>query len=418
MKIPDNNLWSDNTPSRFWLCQPELPQEVWDEAIKRALPVLGLQGEVADINSVLELTLGEGRFGSNRYQLGFTRRSYYLLKPLLPRALTRLLRHLHNATKENDRNLYWPVDPRFAQFQWETLRQGLLLAGRNEILWNRFWPEDKKFGFVLTHDVETAEGQRLIPNLANLEESLGFRSSFNFVPERYPIDHGLMEDLRRRGFEIGVHGLNHDGKDFNSSKSFEQRSKRINEYLKEFQAVGFRSPLTHRNPAWMQMLVFEYDLSFFDTDPYEPMPGGVMSIWPFTIGHFLELPYTLPQDYTLFNVMGETSPRIWFEKIDFLERYHGMALVNVHPDYSGIGKSYSIFEAFLQGMKAHEGSWNALPRDVASWWRRRASAGSINGSDNRSLATAFLRNGELVLEVDSPVKGVGNSSAPVSKPIP
>lgn len=408
-----NNLWSDNTPSRFWLCQPDLPQEVWNEAVKQAMPMLGLQGEVADIDSVLELTLGEGRFGSKRYQLGFTRRSYYTLKPLLPRALTRQLRHLHNSTKEKNRNLYWPVDPRFAQFQWETLRQGLLLAGRHEVLWNKFWPEDKKFGFVLTHDVETAEGQRLIPNLANLEESLGFRSSFNFVPERYPIDHGLMEDLRRRGFEIGVHGLNHDGKDFNSRKSFEQRSKRINEYLKEFEAVGFRSPLTHRNPTWMQMLAFEYDLSFFDTDPYEPMPGGVMSIWPFTIGHFLELPYTLPQDYTLFNVMGEISPRIWFEKVDFLERYHGMVLVNVHPDYSGTGKSYKIFEAFLQGMKAREGSWNALPRDVASWWRRRASAGSINGSDNSSLATALLRNGELVLDAE----GAGNSSALVSKPI-
>ena len=112
-----------------------------------------------------------------------------------------------------------------------------------------------------------------------------------------------------------------------------RRAKRINAHLKELDAVGFRSPLTMRNPEWMQALEIEYDLSFFDTDPYEPMPGGTMSIWPFILGHFVELPYTLMQDYTLTAVLGETTPRLWLQKVDFIERYHGMALVNTHPDY-------------------------------------------------------------------------------------
>jgi hypothetical protein len=105
----------------------------------------------------------------------------------------------------------------------------------------------------------------------------------------------------------------------------------INRHILEFQADGFRTPYTHRNPEWMQLLDIKYDLSFFDTDPFEPMPGGVMSIWPFTIGHFLELPYTLAQDSTLFNVLGETSPRIWLEKLAFIKNYYGMALMLVHP---------------------------------------------------------------------------------------
>lgn len=33
-----------------------------------------------------------------------------------------------------------------------------------------------------------------------------------------------------------------------------------------------------RHPLWMQSLDIEYDLSFFDTDPYEPMAGGSMSM--------------------------------------------------------------------------------------------------------------------------------------------
>ena len=65
----------------------------------------------------------------------------------------------------------------------------------------------------------------------------------------------------------------------------------------------------------------EYDLSFFDTDPFEPLPGGTMSIWPFAIGRFLERHYALPQDFTLTALPGETTPRLWLEKVDFIERF-------------------------------------------------------------------------------------------------
>jgi peptidoglycan/xylan/chitin deacetylase (PgdA/CDA1 family) len=385
------NLWHTNTPSNFWHCQPNPPQEIWDKAIDRAIPALKLPDEVADVDSVLEFTLGEARFGPSHYQLGLTHRFYYLIKPLLPRVLTRLMRSVYNSKKENRLDLNWPIEPRFVQFQWEILKQVLILSEKKEIFFKYFWPEDKAFSFVLTHDVETAAGQQLIPILANLEESLGFRSLFNFVPERYALDRGLMQDLCQRGFEIGIHGLKHDGKLFNSYNRFVQCGIKINQYLDEFQSVGFRSPLTLRNPAWMQMLKIDYDLSFFDTDPYEPMPGGTMSIWPFTIGHFLELPYTLPQDYLLFNVMGETSPQIWFEKINFLEKYHGMALVIVHPDYSSVGRSYQIYESFLQKIKEHGGYWNALPRDVAHWWKNRANQN--NGASRLAKATL---NGDVI----------------------
>jgi hypothetical protein len=45
------------------------------------------------------------------------------------------------------------------------------------------WPEGKKFAFVLTHDVENCAGLANYRSLAHLEIELGFRSSFNFVPE-------------------------------------------------------------------------------------------------------------------------------------------------------------------------------------------------------------------------------------------
>ena len=62
---------------------------------------------------------------------------------------------------------------------------------------------------VLTHDVETEEGQAYVRAVVDLEESFGFRSSFNFVSERYPIDPELIKDPRWRGFEIGLRDLLH-----------------------------------------------------------------------------------------------------------------------------------------------------------------------------------------------------------------
>jgi GNAT superfamily N-acetyltransferase len=391
-----SNLWSSNLPQNFWLCQPDFPEEVWQRAAIRAMPLLGLSKKISDFGTVLESTLGERQFGSNRYQFGFLRSLYYWLKPLLPKPVKQSL-HQAYGLRTKDKYLKWPIEDRLVQFQRETLRQALLISGQQEIRFQYFWPQAKRFAFVITHDIETAEGQRLTPVLADLEESLGFLSIFNFVPERYPLDFGLIKDLNRRGFEIGVHGLKHDGKLFQSYKIFSERAFRINHYLHEFQAVGFRSPFTHRNLEWMQLLDVEYDLSCFDTDPYEPMPGGTMSIWPFQIGRFLELPYTLPQDSTLFNVLGEKSPRIWSEKVSFIRKNHGMALMLVHPDYSGQGIAKQCYAEFLQEIKSRGEYWHALPRDMAAWWRQRSTSNAISDRPD-IMVRALLTEGMIDIE--------------------
>ena len=47
------------------------------------------------------------------------------------------------------------------------------------------WPDGKQFALVLSHDVDNQKGQERVLELAKLEMKLGFRSAFNFVPERY-----------------------------------------------------------------------------------------------------------------------------------------------------------------------------------------------------------------------------------------
>ncbi len=376
------NLWNRNSPDNFWMPDSLIPEEYWRKAVQKSISILNLSDEV-EIDELLALTLGEGQFGPNHWELSSTKRLYYFLKPILPRSFTRILRRYYSNPLDDNLMVKWPIESRYAMFQWSVVRQVLMEIDQKKISFRNLWPDDLQFAFVLTYDIETAAGQAFVYKVADMEESLGFRSSFNFVPERYSLNFDLIKDLKGRGFEVGCHGLKHDGKLFNTRAEFSKRVSKINEHLKKHEMVGFRAPLTHRNPEWMQELEIEYDLSFFDTDPFEPISGGTMSIWPFFVGHFVELPYTLVQDYSLTSVLGEASPRIWLEKVDFIEKYHGMALLNSHPDYLRTNDTWEVYFEFLNSMKARKGYWHALPHEIATWWKLRAS----------STSTEFKKNG-------------------------
>ncbi len=384
------NLWSENHPRNFWQCQPDPSDEDWGTAIAEALPVLGLPGMQPDIDNVLAMTLGEGRFGPDHWKLSFPKRVYYLLKPLLPRALTRLMRRAYRQTAPDTAEIQWPTETRYAAFLWDVLARIVRNSPGQRLPMKSLWPDGHRLALVLTHDVEAQAGLEFVRNVADLEESLGFRSSFNFVPEDYPIDTDLINKLRQRGFEVGLHGLKHDGRLFNSRTGFEWSAVKINNYLSRIEAAGFRSPLTLRDPEWMQSLEVEYDLSFFDTDPFEPIPGGTMSIWPFFIGHFVELPYTLVQDYTLTDILKEDTPRVWLEKVEYIRDQQGMALINSHPDYLRAPFRMDIYSRFLSAMQEEQGCWRALPRDVARWWRARPTS--------TCMSTAVLREGKVCIE--------------------
>lgn len=392
------DLLAANTSKDFWRLHHPVDDLIWEDAVRRALPILRLNSTPKDEGELLELVLGEGQFGNGHWELSKIRRLYYVLKPVIPRILSRVLRQLLQSRHKQDFMLGWPIEERYPHFQFEVLKNVLELTGMSSVRFKSFWPQGKCCAFVLTHDIEEAKGQQFVREVAELEESLSFRSSFNFVPERYRVDKSLIGELRERGFEIGVHGLKHDGKLFSSHTEFMRRAARINYYLKEYGAVGFRSPLTHRHPHWMQALEIEYDLSFFDSDPFEPMPGGTMSIHPFFIGRFVELPYTLAQDYTLISVLGETTPRLWLEKAELIEKYHGMALVNSHPDYLRDPASLELYRDFLSTMKARNQYWHALPRDVAAWWKNRADASPRGEMKGENTAAAVLKDGRLSVE--------------------
>lgn len=295
-------------------------------------------------------------------------RLYYRLRPLIPLAIRQRLQRNRNRRIDVADQWYFPtryfsmVEASFGSESFDLLHP---------------WPAPHQFCFALTHDVETSDGMRGVAALAEIEEELGFRSSWNLVPYKYPIDHGLVRDLQERGFEIGVHGYNHDGKLFWSESIFRRRVVAINRALQDLNAVGFRAPMVHRNLDWLQSLNIEYDASCFDVDPFQAMPGGIGSIWPAIVGKFVELPYTLPQDHTLFVTLGEQTTSIWQEKLAYIKRRSGMALMLTHPDYLDSPKLRSLYGDFLKQVRDEGMYWHALPREVARWWRKYSEAAAI-----------------------------------------
>lgn len=294
---------------------------------------------------------------------------YYFLKPMIPRNVQIYARRALVRVQKSQYRDVWPID------------QSVLTANSPKLK----WPGNKNFAFVLTHDVESEKGVGKCLELAELEKSRGLRSSFNFVPERYEVPVALRNELVRQGFEVGVHGLTHDGKLYESEKTFRQRAEKINMYLADWNAVGFRSPAMHHNLDWIGLLNIEYDASTFDTDPFEPQSDGIRSIFPLWVESkmtqtgYVELPYTLPQDFTLFVLMGESTANIWKRKLDWIVANNGMALVNVHPDYLNFNLnghavdefSACLYEDFLEyTLSQYAGQfWHALPRDVARYSR-------------------------------------------------
>jgi peptidoglycan/xylan/chitin deacetylase (PgdA/CDA1 family) len=322
--------------------------------------------------------------------VGGSRRSvllnpYYTIKPMLPRTVRLVLRRAFARYQARRSFPAWPIETLRVDELKDRFRAELNATGSDRIAFLNFWPERRRFALIVTHDVEGSAGVENIPRVLELERRYGLRSSWNFVAEDYAIDAGVFSALRTAGCEIGLHGLHHDGLLFADRASFLAQVPRIREVMREWDAVGFRSPATHRQPAWMAELGCLYDSSFPDTDPFEPQPDGCCSIWPFFLGEMVELPITMPQDHTLFEVLKERTIRRWVEKADWLAANHGLVNVLVHPDYLLDDRRLELYEQLLAHLTGLSGAWHVLPRDVASWWRLRSR---LQHADAPSLSTA------------------------------
>jgi peptidoglycan/xylan/chitin deacetylase (PgdA/CDA1 family) len=294
---------------------------------------------------------------------------YYRVKRAIPRPVQISLRRAFAVARRHFSGIQWPIDA---------------TAGARPHAFGG-WPDGRKFALVLRHDVESQLGVSNALRLAALERARALRSAFYFVPEEYGDTRSVRSDLAREGFEIGVHGLTHDGLLYSSHQEFSRCAGLINGYLLEWEAMGFASPSSHHDFTWLHELGIEYDTSSFDTDPFEPQPDGVRTVFPLMqwdsarTHSYVELPYTLPQDFTLYVILQQTDISTWTRKLDWIAERGGMALINTHPDYMrfpGAARrpgtyDITLYEKFLDYVLERYGGefWHALPRDIARYWR-------------------------------------------------
>lgn len=309
-------------------------------------------------------------------QNGVIRKTYYFLRPWLSVSLRRHAQKLHLRGWDKIPFPKWPVD-----FTVERIHQKLMLLAmraRNidkmPFVW--FWPEGYKSCAILTHDVEETSGRDFCSQLMDIDESFGFRSSFQVVPEnRYSVPKSFLDSIVNRGFEVNVHDLKHDGRLFIVHEEFLRRAKEINRYAKQFRARGFRSGVLYRNADWFDSLEFLYDMSIPNVAHLDPQRGGCCTVMPYFIQNLVELPVTCTQDYTLFYILGAQSIDLWKQQIGLLTANNGLISVIIHPDYviePKVQKLYRALLGYLAELRTSGEIWSPLPVEVAEWWRQRS----------------------------------------------
>jgi len=355
--------------------------------------------------------------GSTRSVTGkAVRKAYYLARPLMPVAVRKHLQKVHLSGWRDMAFPRWPVDTTVDTLMGKLLALSIQCRGGESVPFIWFWPQGMRACAVMTHDVETEAGVGLSSKLMDMNDAFGVPASFQVVPEeRYAVPESYLENIRNRGFEVGVQDLNHDGRLYWSRKEFDRRAAKINRYGREWGATGFRAGVLYRNQEWFDSLDFEFDMSVPNVAHLDPQHGGCCTVMPYFVGKVLELPVTATQDYSLFHILNDYSLVLWEQQVDLILQKHGILNMIVHPDYITTPREEETYKGLLgiyARLRQEQNVWVALPRDVNTWWRqrsqmklvRRAGAWRIEGagSEKAALAMASLENDRLTYSIMHP----------------
>src|SRR5271166_2098248 len=345
---------------------------------------LGAQGQAVELSFDAEKVvenLRRERYTAHYRQEGqafneILRRAYYAVRPLLGVSARVHLQKIHLRGWHEISFPAWPVDTTVERIHQKLLALSLRAQGLEKVPFIWFWPDGFSSCAIITHDIEDPSGRDFCGRLMDLDQSFGFCSSFQVVPEnRYEVSRSFLDSITSRGFEVNVHDLKHDGRLYAEHAEFLRRAKRINNYIREYGARGFRSGILYRNADWYEAFDFSYDMSIPNVGHLDPQRGGCCTVMPYFIGNIIELPLTCTQDYTLFQILDDYSIDLWKKQIALVREHHGLISFIVHPDYIMEERAQDTYEALLghlAGLREKGSIWTALPRDVANWWRERS----------------------------------------------
>ncbi|HVN94250.1 MAG TPA: hypothetical protein VMT38_11165 [Terracidiphilus sp.] len=356
---------------------------------------------------------------------------YYWLRPILPVGVRRHLQKIYLKDWKTLQFPRWPVDCSLDHMMEELLLLSLRASGEDRIPFIWFWPDGSSSSAVMTHDVETQTGYDFCSTLMDVDDTYGIKSSFQVIPEeRYTVHPEVLGEIRKRGFEICVHDLNHDGHLYKHRDQFLRRVTRINAHGKEFGAQGFRAAVLYRKQLWYDALDFSFDMSVPNVAHLDPQRGGCCTVMPYFFENgFLEIPVTTIQDYSLFNIMRDYSISLWKQQTEIIMGMHGCMSFIAHPDYLQQPQEMVVYKellAYLNQLRRENDVWITTPGEINRWWRQRAAmrlvqknrAWHIEGDGSERARTGFAseENGRIKFSVENstPYQSHFNGAVPNS----
>ena len=357
------------------------------------------------------------------------RRLYYSLRPLTTLPIRKQIQRFHARGWEKQSFPKWPVDTTVEEISESLLLMSMMAKGVTTVPFVWFWPDGASGCLAMTHDVETGSGRDRCADLMDVDEAYAIKAAFGIVPEqRYEVTPNLIDTIQRRGFEVIIQDLNHDGRLFDERGEFLRRAKMINQYAKQYGAKGFRAAVLYRKPEWYDALELSFEMSIPNVAHLDPQRGGCCTVTPYFIGDILELPVTTVQDYTLFHVLDEASIDLWKAQIDLILRKNGFMSFIIHPDYVMNDETLPIYEgllAYLRELSRKIPIWSALPSEVDRWWRARSKMSvvkdgdswRIDGDDTGRAVLAYATNVNGKLRYEIAGEPVGRILEPNSDPL-
>ncbi|MBV6433889.1 MAG: hypothetical protein IANPNBLG_04123 [Bryobacteraceae bacterium] len=413
----------------FGLCSPSPPPIAYDldNGSPRAMTKAFVPGLPFDLTEIITYLQCERYVADDLHASAGIRnnaliqKAYYFIRPFLSVNIRKHLQRLALRGWQSRPFPKWPVDLTVERLLEKCLMLSMKAKGLDTVPFIWFWPEGHSSCAILTHDVETETGRRFTSSLMDIDDTFGMKASFQVVPEeRYTVTKDYLDSIRSRGFEVNVQDLNHDGLLYSNRDEFLRRASKINQYVKEYQAQGFRAGALYRNIAWYDALEVSYDMSVPNCAHLDPQHGGCCTVFPYFIGDILELPVTTIQDYSLFHILNDYSIDLWKQQLGIIMGAHGMANIIVHPDYiieERPQKTYRALLEYLSVQRDQHDMWIPLPHDVNLWWRQRsqmkivADNGALRiegeGMERARIAYAHIENDHLVYSFEDET-GRGN----------
>ena len=176
------------------------------------------------------------------------------------------------------------------------------------------------------------------------------------MPCAWPLDHALLNDVARRGHEIGIHGYDHANRTaFVDSLERQQRLTAGRALGDRYGALGYRSPSLLRTTGLLSDLEgrYRYDSSIPTSGGPFPVPNqGCASARPWRIGAIWEIPITLPRDGSL-RFLGFAPKRIlqmWQVAARRIAQSGGLVCLLTHCEagFSGNPSMLAEYRRFLE----------------------------------------------------------------------